>query len=162
MYTVHHGDLTQLFEALRPASVLWIDPFAGELPWPSKLTPEPTVHRIDREPWEQLQVLDRFALGIVANTLEYLDKRTAQLVLGRLRDVNTQRFVALVPLGVQGDHHKSQWERADLLSFGLNLMASYRVDDREVGLYHYAVKTYKTTPEWFNSRHWANPERWRP
>jgi hypothetical protein len=29
-------------------------------------------------------------------------------------------------------------------------------------IYYYDLDTYKTVPDWLNSRHWANPERWEP
>jgi len=158
MHDVHHPDLATLLKTVRPASLLLIDPHPAALPDPAP----PQTQRLSGDLLAQLQTAGRFDLGIVANTLEHLDRKTAGAVLARLRDLHTRRFVVLAPIGERWDNQQSHWHSADFLGYGMTLMARYRVDDKPLHLYHYAIESYKTTPEWFNSHHWAHPERWQP
>ncbi|MFO1429649.1 MAG: DUF6231 family protein [Candidatus Competibacteraceae bacterium] len=110
----------------------------------------------------QLPEPGRFDLGVVANTLEYLDRKTAGILVARLRDIHTRRFVVLAPIGQVWEGQASYWETTDFLGYGMTLLARYQVDGKPLHLYHYAIESYKTTPEWFNSKYWAHPERWKP
>lgn len=153
-----------LLEALKPASILLIDPNPDGIP-SDYLSAHPgcRVTRLqDDDILAQLKELDRFDLGVVANTLEYLDRKTAGMVIARLRDIHTRRFVTLVPMGETREGQRSYWQTADLLGYGMSIMSRYRVDDKPLYLFHYAIETYKLTPDWFNARHWAHPELWRP
>jgi hypothetical protein len=166
MHSAHYPDLKLLLETLRPASLLLIDPNPDSLP-SGYLAAYPDcqvthITHIKDDILSQLQSLERVDLGVVANTLEYLDRKTAGRVFARLRDINTRRFVVLVPIGNAWEGHCSHWETTDLLGYGMTLMARYRVDDKPLHLYHYAIETYKTTPDWLNSKHWAHPEHWKP
>ena len=163
MHTIHHADLTVLLETLQPASLLLVDPNPDALP-PKWLGGHPgcQVKRLQRDILTQLEGLGRFDLGIVANTLEYMDTREAGMVLARLRDLNTRRFVALVPVGEDWPEHPTHWQTSDLLGYGMTMLARYREADKPLTLFHYNIHTYKTTPEWFNARNWANPENWQP
>ena len=159
MYNPHYVDLKSLLEIVKPTSLLLIDP--NPLPIEClAVAPDCRVIHLHDNILPQLQTLGHFDLGVVANILEYLDTKTAGTILARLRDLHTKRFVALVPVGPgwTGRH----WAEADLLGYGMNIMARYRVDGKALYLYHYAIESYKTTPDWFNSKHWAHPERWKP
>lgn len=161
MHSIHHADLKTLLETLRPASLLLIDPH----PLPHELLTASRDRRsiqLTQDILANLEGLGRFDFAIVAHTLEYLDRKTAGRILARLRDVQVRHFVALVPVGDTWEGHRSRWEATDLLGYGMTLLARYREDGKPLHLYHYAIETYKTTPEWFNSRHWAHPERWKP
>jgi hypothetical protein len=163
-YTVHHEDLKILLQTLQPRSVLLIDPNPGGLPphVPAANTPR-QVTRLTGNILPQLETLERHDLGIIANTLEHLDRKTAGIVLARLRDMQTKRFVALAPIGGSGaDNQASTWEATDFLAYGMTRMASYRIAGKLLHLYHYAIESYKITPEWLNSKNWAHPERWQP
>ncbi len=163
MLDVHLPDLATLLELTHPRSLLLVDPAAPGLPADYlDAHPECRVTRVGDPVLDTLRTLGRFELGVVANTLEHLEPRVAAMVLARLRDLHTARFVALVPMGRGWQHQRSTWETSDLLAFGMSLMARYRVGDRPVHLYHYNLDTYKITPEWFNARYWAHPERWKP
>jgi hypothetical protein len=163
MHEVHHPDLKILLETTQPASLLLIDPNPAGLPAEILATCQNCqVTRLSGDILVQLQSLGRFDLGIVANTLEHLDHKTAGRVLARLRDLHTCRFVALVPIGTTWQDQCSHWEISDLLGYGMTLMARYWIEGKPLHLYHYAIATYKATPDWFNSKHWAHPERWKP
>ena len=163
MYTSHHKDLKILLEATQPASLLVIDPNPEGFPSSYRqIVPGCRIAHVEDNILQQLQTLERHDLGVIANTLEHLNRQTAGMVLARLRDLNTRRFIALVPIGNAWGNQTSYWETGDLLGYGMSLMARYRVDGRPLYLYHYAIESYKPTPDWFNSRHWAHPERWKP
>jgi hypothetical protein len=163
MHTAHHDDLAHLLEITRPSSILLIDPNPGALP-PALLNhlSECQVTHLPVKHLSELQHLKRHDLGILANTLEQLDRNMAGMLLARLRDCNSRRFVALVPMGDRWQNQISYWDLGDLLGYGLSVMARYQVDGKPLYLYQYAIETYKTTPDWLNSKFWANPERWRP
>lgn len=158
MYTMHHPDLHTLLEVTRPGSLLLIDPSLDDL---TAMPSHTQITRLCSDRVEQLRSLGRFDLGVVANTLEHLDRATAVRILAMLRDLHTRRFVALAPLGGAWENHRSHWQTVDLLGYGMTLMARYQVEGKPVHLYHYAIESYKTSPEWFNSKHWAHPERWK-
>lgn len=163
MHTVHHQDLKVLLETLQPASILLIDPNRHGIPADYLAAhPECQVTGLKDELIAQLKELKRFDLGVVANTLEYLDHKTAGMVLARLRDIHTRRFVALVPIGEAWEDQRSYWRTADLLGYGMTIMTRYQVNDKPLYLFHYAIETYKSTPDWFNAKQWAHPELWRP
>lgn len=161
MHNVHHGELQILLEVTRPASILLLDPNPDGLP-AAALPPGCRVQRLEGDVLPQLQAAERFDLGVVANTLEHLEHKTAGMVLARLRDLQTRRFVVLVPVGDAWIGHKSHWQIGDMLGYGMSILARYQVDGKALNLFHYAIETYKTTPAWFNSQHWAHPERWKP
>jgi hypothetical protein len=161
MHTTHHKDLKVLMEITRPDSILLIDPNPEGLP-PNILPANCRVKQLKDDIITQLQTLGLFDLGIVANTLEHLDRKSAGILLARLRDLNTRRFVVLAPVGKGWENQRTHWERNDFIGYGMTLMAHYRLDNKSLHLYHYAIESYKTIPEWFNSKHWAHPELWRP
>lgn len=163
MHTVHFGELQTLLETVRPASILLLDPNPDGLPASYRAAqPDCRVEHLTGDVLAQLDGLGQFDLGIVANTLEHLERKAAGQVLARLRDVHTRRFVALVPIGADWPAQTSIWQPADLLGYGLSVMARYRSEGKSLYLCHYTIDTYKATPEWFNSHHWAHPERWKP
>jgi len=161
MHCVHHKDLTTLLEVTQPHSVLLIDPDPALLPQQS-VPAGCQITRLSDDILATLPELGCFDLGVIANTLEHLERREAGELLARLRDVHTRRFIVLVPLGTEWANHRSYWQTADLLGYGMTIMARYQEADKPLHLYHYAIESYKTTPDWFNNQHWAHPERWRP
>jgi len=161
MHAAHHADLKILLEVARPASILLLDPNPAGLP-AEALSPACQVTRLEGDIPAQLPELGRFDLGVVANTLEYMHRKTAGILVARLRDIHTRRFVVLAPIGRVWEGQESYWETTDFLGYGMTLMAHYQVDGKPLHLYHYAIESYKTTPEWFNSKYWAHPERWKP
>ncbi len=151
MSTHYAPAIYELIAHLQPQSVLLLDPTATTVDFKA-----PQMIHLQNDFWDELQLIDTCDLGIMANTLEQLDKKTGQLLLGRLRDVATKRFVVQIPAA------DDQWQTADFLSFGLHELAKYDTPAGPFRLFHYAIKTYKTVPDWFNSHHWAHPENWQP
>jgi hypothetical protein len=103
----------------------------------------------------------RYDMGIVAETLECMDKRAAILFLSRLRDLYTARFCVALRVGEKWSGLTSTWSRNELLGIGMMLVNSYEDDqNRHLHLYKYDIATYKPTPRWLNPDDWANPELW--
>jgi len=97
MHSVHHNDLKILLKTTQPASLLLSDPN----PLPGDVLaacPNCQVTRVEGDILAQLDTLGRFDLGIIANSLEHVDRKTAGRILARLRDVHTRRLVVLVPI----------------------------------------------------------------
>ena len=107
-----------------------------------------------------LQETMRYDVGVVADTLEFLDKDQSGQLIARLRDLHTARFVLVVRIGDQWQHIKSVWQTVDLLGYGMKLVNRYNVDGKPIHIYKYDIATYKKTPEWLNSKNWANPQHW--
>ena len=104
--------------------------------------------------------LDRHDLALVANTLEYIPKGRAEIVLSRLRDMCSERLYLLLPTGKEWEGHESRWHPIDLVAFGLVVAERYTVDGKSVRLFCHDLYDYKQTPDWLNAKHWANPELW--
>jgi len=102
----------------------------------------------------------RYDLAFVSGCLEHLDPIRAGEVIAALRDIHARRLLVAVPVGGERPGHRSHWEMADLLAYGLVQVGEYRRGDGMVHLYGFDIATYKVTPDWLNSRYWANPELW--
>ena len=109
---------------------------------------------------DQLAGLGMFSAAIVAGVVECLEKHQAEMVLSRIRDLHAKRFWLLVPIGLERSNHASVWNQNDLIAFGMVRLSTYPDQKGEWHLYQYDLMTYKTTPEWYNSRYWANPQMW--
>lgn len=79
-----------------------------------------------------------------------LDLSEAEALVAQLRDVIAQRILWVVGAN-------SPWTRQELLALGFR-----QLDENEDGvkLFGYDIDNYKQTPDWLNSKNWANPERW--
>lgn len=100
----------------------------------------------------------RFDLGVVCGVLEQLEARNAAALIARLRDVLCQRLLLVVPIGAHWQQHRSIWQQTDLLAYGFTLLSSEQRQGRLVQIYGFDLATYKSTPDWLNSRYWAHPE----
>lgn len=109
---------------------------------------------------EMLNLQDIFEFGIVADSIEHLNKTSAEHLLARLRDIHTKKLLIIVPISKQWKNHTSYWEETDLLALGFILKAKLTVKDKPVHVYAFDITSYKTTPEWLNSKYWANPDLW--
>lgn len=155
-------DIIGIVEALNPRTLLAVMPEDDPL-W-VELTRR--ARRIDckRVTGEELlaghREIVRSQLALVANTLEYVDKRAGGQIIARLRDVYCAVLYALVPLGDRGSGLVSHWENRELIAYGLRPAREYAAEGGPLGLYHYDIYDYKLTPDWLNTRHWANRHRW--
>jgi hypothetical protein len=105
----------------------------------------------------------RYELAIVANLLESTSRTHAQQVLAKLRNLCAPQIILMFMHNQDGEHPNSEtWSRNDILALGFNLFANYEDHDGRIkaSLYQYNLDNYKKTPDWFNSKHWANPDLW--
>ncbi len=108
----------------------------------------------------KLEQAGRHDVGIVVNTLERLDKKSAGRLLAKLRDLYTARFCVIVPIGDNDPRQASYWAPTDFYGYGMTLVNSYKEEDAVLHMYRYDIATYKRTPDWLNPSNWANPELW--
>lgn len=106
---------------------------------------------------ERLIGLGRYDLVIVSHTIELMPRSDAIHFIARLRDIHSRRLVLFVPIGDGWPDSVSHWYKRDLLALGLVQMAEHKQGNGSVYIYGYDILTYKTRPDWLNSRFWANP-----
>lgn len=106
---------------------------------------------------ERLDGLGRYDLVIVSQTIELMSRLDATHLISKLRDIHSQRLVLFVPIGDGWPNFVSQWQKRDLLSFGLIQLNDYEGVAGPIHIYGYDILTYKTCPDWLNSRFWATP-----
>ncbi len=99
-------------------------------------------------------------IGIVAHTLEYMSKQSAGTVISRLRDLYCKIFYAIVPVGSEWTGLQTHWEPSELIAYGLRRIKVHPLNGKSLQIYNYDWYNYKTTPDWLNPKHWANPHRW--
>lgn len=162
MTASYSKDLVQLLEQHQPKSVLVLNSRDGETFAGYQAShPECDITRLGCEDIiTRLEALGRYELGIVYDLLEHVDKGTAARVIARLRDLQTERFYVIVPIGDQWQDMASTWQSADMIAYGLSLVASYQQEGKPLQLYEYDINEYKRTPDWLNPKDWANPELW--
>jgi hypothetical protein len=150
------GDYTELgnklLEAIRPATFLCIGPACERLSR-SPHAPGETLCLAPEEALPRLERMGRFDFAFVCATLERLPQAAGRQLLARLRDLHGGRFA--VTLDPASDKGSARWSDRDLLAMGL-----VRARSDGPALYIFDIRTYKQTPDWLNSRFWANPGRW--
>lgn len=152
-----------LVERKRPRSILAIGPRGRELFGTYLRTrgDKATLTCLEGErAMGQLAGFGRCQFGFVERTLEHLSKDEGLALLARLRDIHTERFCALVPVGPGGARHASAWDHTDLVAHGMTLLGRYQKAGDPLSLYGFDIASYKRTPDWLNPRHWAHPELW--
>lgn len=112
-----------------------------------------------------LPMTEHFDFALVAGVLEHMAHRDGEVMLQKLRDLYTARFLLAIPVaaeGVAGDRAEpaGDWSRNELLAFGLVQIGIYDEAGGHIGLFSFDIDRYKHTPDWLNARNWANPELW--
>ena len=85
--------------------------------------------------------------------------RTATLTsLARLRDQHCE----LIHIGLEHQHEttKNIILPQDLVALGFTCIRQRKCKDHDFHLFRFSLYNYKHTPDWLNSRFWANPEHW--
>lgn len=156
MEAQYKADMAQVLAQLLPRSVLCLG-----APCPDAVRDYVAAApgRLSRHLPELPQAPGAFDLIVVTGLLERLDKPDGEHLLAHLRDLLGGRFLLTVPVGPR-PQLASQWDMGELLALGLILVGRYPDGEGEIHLYRYDLGDYKTTPEWFNPRFWAHPERW--
>jgi hypothetical protein len=133
-----------LLESYAPATLLVI----GDPPAPPETGAELSCVAATAAPAE-LATLGRFDFALVSGLLEQLDAPEAEAVLGRLKNLHTDRFVLLA------DPARACLGHDALLALAL---APYEqlADGRVAWLYD--IDRYNPERPWNNPEDWANPE----
>jgi hypothetical protein len=144
MTATAHECIATLLESCAPRRLLVI----GDPPVPA--TAAATLTRVAVEDAAaELSALGRFDLVIVAGLAESLDAPAAEGVLGRLKNLHTDRFLLLVdPLCSKLGHD------------ALLVLALAHVEKLADGriAWRYDIDLYNPERRWNNPEDWANPE----
>jgi len=135
---------TRLLE-IQPESVCALDAAAQQLAG-SVLSNTPVF--LHGNPPEQTCAL---ALGLDA--LNGLDAQQALHLISQTRLYTAPRILLAAQPGCALDD-------AAFRALGFLLSATDAAENLRI--YYYDLATYKTVPDWLNSRYWAHPERWEP
>jgi len=130
---------------IRPASVCALDA-AARLLAGDALPATPLLPPMPQPP-------SPCALALGIDALDGLDADAARQLIGRTRLFVAPHIILVVPTGCVLDE-------AMFRALGFTLCAT----DVAAGMriHEYDIETYKSVPDWLNSRFWANPERWQP
>ena len=93
----------------------------------------------------------RYACGLILTP--WVEPKQLDAVIAHLRDFLSLELYVLHP----GDALE-QTRRMGAL--GLRCLDVFDINGQLWGLNHFSLKTYKKTPNWLNSRFWANPRLW--
>ncbi|MCB1756010.1 MAG: hypothetical protein KDJ38_10835 [Gammaproteobacteria bacterium] len=84
--------------------------------------------------------------------------------LARIRDLHAKKFIVIDKPESAGEDNNAgpMLERADFFSLGFKLPPGSDTRPATSGMvvYEYAIRDYKTVPDWLNARFWANPQNW--
>jgi hypothetical protein len=107
---------------------------------------------------QQLDQYGRYDLVFVSHVLERMPKAKAEQLIARLRDVHSDRLIIILPIGEDWQNHASCWKQTDMLGLGFSQVGEFESNQRQVHVFAFDIASYKTTPDWLNSKYWANPE----
>ncbi len=83
----------------------------------------------------------------------WVEENRLDPVIAHLRDFLSLELYVLHP----GD---AMEQARRMGALGLRCLEILDVNGQTWGLNHFSLTTYKKTPNWLNSRFWANPQRW--
>lgn len=93
------------------------------------------------------------ALALGVDALNGLDAQQARHLISRTRLYVAPRLLLAALPGCALDD-------AAFRALGFTLSSTEPAEGPRI--YYYDLETYKTVPDWLNSRFWAHPERWEP
>lgn len=154
--TAYEKDILGLLQRLGPENLLGIGDSAGVLvqafaarhPGRRVLQLQVSGDTVD------LSLDESFDCVLVTDTLEHLPKRKAGILLSRLRDLYARYLLVAVDVGESDGPGTTRWSESELLAYGLRRLGRYD----PVHVYAFDIYDYKLTPDWLNSKYWANPE----
>ena len=97
---------------------------------------------------------ERFGLAVVTPAIVDLEARARLALVARLRDVQARRLLIVVP-----EAHAFNGE-SRALGLRHHLLTGAAAAAPKFSVYGFDLYDYRRTPDWLNSRYWANPERW--
>ncbi len=114
---------------------------------------------VNADPIRKLDAGERYDL-VYLYGLEKFDKQTGLHLIASLRDIHAMHLFVVIPCGRQWDTQdfRSEWLPGDLIACGMHQHRLFGEAGRQLLLYRFELSDYKTTPDWLNSKYWANPE----
>lgn len=160
--TLRETSLTRQLDTQVPASILALGPGAcGVFTEFAEHHPQTRLDCLETVPdTDAVKALGGHELVFVSGVIEYMDKTRAGQLIALLRDLYSKRLYIRVPIGEDWPGLTSHWEPTELIAYGLRLADKHTIEGRALHLYRFDLYDYKITPQWLNSRHWANPEHW--
>lgn len=155
-------DVAQALNEAKPRTLLAIGDQADEV-FANYVCANPEadiLHLCAGDGFDRMKAAGCFDFVFISGVLEFMPKREANSLLASLRDVHARQLYALTPIGKAWLKHVSFWEYNELLGFGLERVNVYAEHGMPIALLKFDLRTYKTTPEWLNSKYWARPELW--
>lgn len=107
---------------------------------------------------ERLSQLSTYDVVALLSVIEQMDKQAAEKLIGSLRDLHARHLFVLAPIGTHWPGQVSHWRQSDMLALGLSMYRTYQQEHGLLQWYRFELESYKATPEWLNSKYWANPE----
>lgn len=156
--------LTRQLEMWQPRTLLGVgDEASGLLRDFSEAKADCVLEIVETQSVEErllsLQSEQRYDFALVAGYLEQVESAQGSAVIARLRDVLVRRLCVIVRTGKETERETS-WSDAELSAFGLTLLSRFDDGGKTARLFGFDIASYKQTPDWLSSRHWAHPERW--
>lgn len=139
-------ELIRLIESLKPSTLLLM---GEELNSPQVAETVQTADSL-----EKLKSITRQRLAIINGFPEEISADDGTQILAALRDLKAEIIYVL--------HRDAdeRWLEADFRALGFRHIKQYPKETPSKTLYYFDIYDYKLTPDWLNSKFWANPERW--
>lgn len=149
--------LIEQFEKLRPVKALLIAPeVSAELVKYFSANPDIQKEHIQTRDLDQAMTsLGRFDFVVVADSLEQMERYTAEQLISRLRDLHAKLLWVMVPVDRPNCYHGN-----DAVAQGMRMVSPESFGSRQPQWYEFSLQFYKPVPQWLNAKHWANPDRW--
>jgi len=160
IYQQSHEEIRRAIASLNPKSLLIIGPESE----PQCLASDEQFKGIKKSLSEidSGQVLDdqeRYEL-VYFYGLEHYDKEKALNLIASLRDLHSIHLFVSFALGEDwaSEDANSQWTLKEMIACGLHLHKQFGESNKGLLMCRFELSDYKTTPDWLNSKYWANPE----
>ena len=130
---------------IQPESVCALDEQAHQLA--ANVLPDTPVRMHENAPEQPC------ALAVGIDALNGLDAAQAQHLISQTR-------LYIAPRILLAAQQSCALDEATFRALGFTLSATDTIEGLRI--YDYDLATYKTVPDWLNSRYWAHPEHWEP
>lgn len=102
----------------------------------------------------------RYRLAVVIDAPQTVGHARTRRMLAYLRNVGAHGVLAAFSRAPLSEADSPDWSVADFLGLGFRRAEQATSLTSAYWVYRYNIYDYKITPDWLNSRYWANPEQW--
>lgn len=103
----------------------------------------------------------RYRLAVVIDAPGILGGIATRQMLAHLRNVGAHAVLAVFARSATATREPgTEWSVSDFLGLGFRRAEQAKSLASDYWVYRYNIYDYKITPDWLNSRYWANPEQW--